>query len=112
MNFISSSTIFYILDSVVLPLGSTILMIFFFVILGRQLKQDQIDIFYNGKFMEPKKAKSYLAQIRKEKMEREFQTLVDYERLFEQHRKEYLKLRDEGVGIKQAIAKVNPPKED
>lgn len=111
MDLISTSTVFYIIENLILPLGSSFFLLFFLLALGKQLKQDQIDIFYNGKFMEPKAAKSYLAQIRKEKMEKEFEVLLGYKKLFESHKKEFMKLREDGVGVREIIKKLNPPQE-
>lgn len=112
MSFISISTVFYIIDNLILPLASTIILLTLLLVLAKQLKQDQIDIFYNGQFMEPKKARSYLAQLKKEKLEKEFETLLSYDKLFESHKKEYMKLREDGLGVKMIISKLNPQTED
>lgn len=112
MNFISVSTIFYIIDNLIVPLASTILMLLFLLFFINLIKKDQLDIFNNAQFMEPKKARSYLEQVRKEKIEKEFEILLGYEKLFETHRKDYLKLRNEGLGVKDIIFKINPPEKE
>lgn len=112
MDLISIGTIFYIIENLILPLGSFIILLIFLLFFVKLINKDQIDIFYNAQFMEPKKAKSYLEQIKKEKLEKEFETLLNYKKLFDSHKKEYLKLREEGIGVRDIVAKLNPNDEE
>merc|ERR1711991_1307795 len=56
--------------------------------------------------MNPKDAKSYIKKMRKEKAEKEFDTLLRYGKLKEGDSAEYLKLREENMAIKEILHKL------
>lgn len=72
------------------------------------MRQDQLDIFNDPQVMTPKDARAYLKQVKREKIEKEFDTLCKYEKLKEENKANFLKLREEGVGIKETIQQLSP----
>lgn len=108
MQWLSTGGIFYIIDNIILPLGTSIVLLFFLLFLIRIMKKDQLDIFNNPKVMNPKEAKTYIQQVKKEKIQKEFETLCKYEKLDESHKAGFVRLREDGIGIKEAIQELNP----
>lgn len=108
MDILSLSTVFYVIDNLILPLGSTFLVLFFLLFLAKMVQQDQKDIFRGAEFMEPKQAREYLAKKKKERIENEFEMLLNYKKLYESHKKDFIKLREDGFGIKEIVSTLNP----
>lgn len=111
MQWISSSGIFYIVHDFVLPIGGTIIGLSFLLFLIKMMKDDQLGLFFNGKMMSPSDAKAYIKQQRKEKMEKEFDTILKYGMLQENQKSEFMELREDGKSIKAIINKLTPKDE-
>ncbi len=112
MEWLSSGSIFYFIDKLLLPLGSTIITLLFLLFLGKMMKDDQLDIFPNAQMMSTSDAKSYLKKLKQEKLAKEFETLIKHEMLLESDKTEFLKLRESGMGTMEVIKKIRPPKND